>query len=353
MTKRLTRKLTEVINEVKITLAAEHGITDQHLQKFRAQVDANGHQFPIGSMMLPIDLLWIDYEVQRDVIIKHIIGIIKRYDPRLCSPASACTKVFDIDNQLLPIMTFDGQHRTIATALLGFNKIPCIIVETDDIQFPSYAFEECNMSTKSLSPQDLHRNRLTRYKLGSREQKNVIARTLQDQFDKNNIDLEDKSTRKSPSLRGDNDYFFSHFSYAEKVIEADNSGKMLNSILEAIVTVFPLQEEINQGIFIGLYELARLDQNRRELPNGWMTEVLRGVKKSFNSSTVAHDKAKRQWEHVNPGATWSAPSAMSNFLREVYLMNGGSINLPYHGVGALMHVATNPVTGLFPIKEAA
>jgi hypothetical protein len=68
---------------------------------------------------------------------------------------------------------------------------------------------------------------LTRYKLGSREQKNVIARTLQNQFDKNRIDLEDKGTRKSPNMRGNNDYFFSHFKYAKKAIEADNSGNLI------------------------------------------------------------------------------------------------------------------------------
>ncbi len=353
MAKRLTRKLSEVIAEVKLTLAADHGITQETLDALRARVDTNGHKFPIGSMMLPIDLLWIDYEVQRDVIVKHILSIIKRYDPRLCSPASACTDVFNINDQRSPIMTFDGQHRTIATALLGFDAIPCIVVETKDIQFPSYAFEECNMSTKKLGPQDIHRNRLTRYKLGSREQKNVVARTLQDQFDKTGVDLEDKGTRKSPSMRGDNDYFFSHFKYAEKAIEADASGKLIYNILNAIVTVYPLQEEVDQGIFIGLYELARLDQNRRELPPGWMAAVLLCVKQSFSSSAVVHSKAKRQWEHINPGATWSAPSAMANFLREIFIMNGGNINLPYHGEGAKMQVATNPVPGLFPNKEAS
>lgn len=353
MAKRLTRKLTEVIAEVKLTLAAEHGITQEQLDALRARVDTNGHKFPVGSMMLPIDMLWIDYEVQRDVIIKHIISIVKRYDPRLCSPASACTDAFDINNQLSPIMTFDGQHRTIATALLGFAAVPCIVVETDDIQFPSYAFEECNMSTKKLGPQDIHRNRLTRYKLGSREQKNVVAHTLQKQFNDTGVDLEDKGTRKSATMRGDNDYFFSHFKYAEKGIEADNSGKLIYNILDAITTFFPMQEEIDQGVFIGLYELARLDQNHQELPEGWMKEVLAKVKQTFNSSAIVHSKAKRQWEHVNPGATWSAPSAMSNFLREVYMMNGGKINLPYHGEGAKMQVASNPVVGLFPKKELA
>jgi len=55
--------------------------------------------------------------------------------------------------------------------------------------------------------------------------------------------------------------------------------------------------------------------------------------------------------YVNPGATWSAPSNMSNFLREVYIMDGGTLDLPYHGEGALMQVATNPAPGL--IAKAA
>jgi hypothetical protein len=96
-----------------------------------------------------------------------------------------------------------------------------------------------------------------------------------------------------------------------------------------------------------LYELARLD-SRQELPEGWMGMVLRGVKKYFNSSATVHSKAKLQFAHVNPGASWSAPSAMANFLRELYIMSGGQIQLPYHGEGALMQVATNPANGLFP-----
>ncbi len=47
--------------------------------------------------------------------------------------------------------------------------------------------------------------------------------------------------------------------------------------------------------------------------------------------------------------TWSAPSAMANFLRELYLRNGGQINLPYHGEGAKMGVEEgNVAPGLFP-----
>jgi len=348
MSKRITRQLSEVVADVRIALEAEFRITQEVLDSFRARVDGNGHSFPTGSHMIDIADLWIDYEVQRDVIPKHVIAIMKAYDPRLCGPASACRIEGNANVDSNKVFTYDGQHRTVATALLGYAQVPCNIVTTDDPAFPSYAFEQLNETgVKKLTPGDLHRNALTRFKLGSTEEKNVRARTLQDQFDKAGIDLEDKGTRKSATLRGDNDYYFSHFKYAYKGIELDKSGKTLFQILEAIRSVFPRQEEIDQGVFIGLYELARLD-SRQELPPMWMQRVLYSVTKYFNSSATVHSKAKLQFAHVNPGASWSAPSAMANFLRELYIMEGGSVPLPYHGEGALMQVATNPAPGLFP-----
>jgi hypothetical protein len=86
----------------------------------------------------------------------------------------------------------------------------------------------------------------------------------------------------------------------------------------------------------------------QELKSGWMLDVLKRIKKTYNSSAIVHSKAKAQWAHTRPGATWSAPSAMSNFMREVYMLNGGKLKLPYHGQGAIMEVATNPAPGLIP-----
>jgi hypothetical protein len=352
MNKRVTRKLTDVIADVKVELAANFAIKDENLVIFRQRVDGNGHNFPDGGKLVPIDELWIDYEVQRDVIVKHIVNILKKYDPRLCTPASACRV-----NGAKQILTYDGQHRTIATALLGYEHVPCTVVDTGDAAFPSYAFEELNESgVKKLSKSDLHRNALTRYKLGSREEKNVKARTMQDQFDKNGIDLEDKATRKSTKLRGPNDYFFSHFDYAYDGIDLDKSGKILNNILNAIVTVFKNDEEVNQDLFIGLRELSRLD-SRQELPEGWMLEVLQTVAQTFNRSTsitgsLFKEKAKLQVNYISPGRGWTAPSIMSNFIRELYMINGGKLNLPYHGDGAKLQLAANPAPGLFPKKAA-
>ena len=339
---RLSKKLTDVVAEVKIALEAEFGVTEEMIAGYRRKVDSNGHEFPQGSTQEPIENLYIDLEVQRTALPKHIWNIMKNYDPRLCGPASACRL-----NDAEEISTYDGQQRSCATALLGFTSVPCNIVNTDDPAFASYAFEMLNETgVKRLTPGDLHRNALTRYRLGSTEQKNILAYTLQEQFNKNKIDLEDKKTRAS-NRRGPNDYFYSHFKHAYKAIEMDHSGNVLNDILSAIKTVFPLQEEIDQGCFIGLYELARLD-TRQALPEGWMEVVLQSAFQFWNSSATVHSKAKQQHAWAMPGATWSSPSNMSNFLREVYLKAGGEINLPYHGEGSMMQVANNPIQGLFP-----
>ena len=344
--KRLTQKLTDVIAEVETQLKTHYGVTQKDLNAWRARAQALSHRFPTSSM-IAIEDLWIDYEVQRDVIHKHIINIMKKWDPRICSPGSAC-RIQGRDN----IYLYDAQHRTISAGLLGFTEIPCAVVETNDPNFASYAFEMLNdTGVKRLTPGDLHRNALVRYKNGSRDIKVVRARTMQDQFDAAGIDLQDKGSRNSANLRGDNEYFMSHFKYAQKGIEVDETGAALLEILEAVRDTFPKQEEIDQGCFIGLYELYRLagTSGNVQLPDGWMKTVLSAAKKKFKSSKVVHDKAKDQWEYSHPGAGWNAPLAMSNFLREMYVTAGGKINLPYHGAASKCGIEDgNVAPGLFP-----
>lgn len=350
---RKSRLLSEVIEEVKQELALEHNFGQDKIDAERRRVDAAGKSFPIGSYMYPIDKLSIDYTVQRDVVIKHVLSIIKRYNPQICSPASGVTVKFDGKHF---VSVYDGQHRVIGTGVLGFTEVPIIINEEPDPSFPSYAFEECNMSTKKLGKGDLHRNRLTRFKLGATEQEVIIAQRLQQCFDNNNVDLEDKSTRKSEKLRGNSPYFFSHFDYAYKAIDLDNSGSVLSEILAAITAAYPMDEEVSQDLFIGLYELYRLPN---DLPKGWMKEVLETCAKTFPRSTTVKntslfkDKAKTQVEHVSPGRTWSAPSMMANFIRELYMLNGGTLKLPFHGAGSQLQLATNPAPYVLPNSKAA
>jgi hypothetical protein len=297
---RESKRLSDVIKEVKYVLATEHGFTQEKIDAERRRVDAAGKGFPIGSHMVAIDRLSIDYTVQRDVVVKHILSIVKRYDPRICSPASACTVSYNEENS---IFVYDGQHRIVATGVLGFLEIPIIINETSDESFPSYAFEECNMSTKKLGPGDIHRNRLTRYDLGAEEQEVLDARTLQDQFDKNDVDLEDKGTRRSEKLRGSGEYFFSHFKYAMKAVDVDKSGKMLDDILGAITTAYPKDEEISQDLFIGLLELHRLD-SRKSLPNGWMTDVLTLCANTYKRSSTIKGTSLYKEKAIGAHSSW-------------------------------------------------
>lgn len=350
MAKRLTRKLTDVAKEVETQLKAHYNVTQKELEAWRTAAKMSAHLFPV-STMIDIKDLSIDYEVQRDVLHKHIINIMKKWDPRICSPGSAC-RITGRTGTFL----YDAQHRSVAAAILGYSSVPCAVVETSDPNFASYAFELLNdTGVRRLTPGDLHRNALVRYKNGSKDIKVFRARTMQDQFDTAGIDLQDKGSRNSDNLRGDNDYFFSHFKYAQKAIEVDDTGKTLYAMLDAIKSVFPLQEEIDQGVFIGLYELHRIAGTANiTLPKDWMKTVLESIKPTFKSSSLIHSKGKVQWEHKNPGATWSAPSAMANFLRELYIRNGGTLELPYHGEGATMGILSgNVANGLFPEKEIA
>ena len=349
MAKRLTRKLTDVAREVETQLKAHYNVTQEQLDAWRTAARLS-QPFPISNM-IATDVLWIDYEVQRDVLHKHIINIMKKWDSRICSPVSAC-KITGNDR----IDAYDGQHRTIAALILGFEEIPCAVVETTDSNFASFAFEMLNdTGVRRLNPGDLHRNALVRYKNGSRDVKNVLARTMQDQFDVLEIDLQDKGSRASDNLRGDHTYFFSHFKYAQKGIELDPKGSTLKNILKAIKETFPTQEEIDQGVFIGLYELQRLAREYNiALPDGWMVTLLKSLRTTFKSSHLVHSKAKIQWEHSHPGAGWVAPTAMANFMRELHMMNSGKLNLPTHGAGASVGITVgNVAPGLFPSKEAA
>jgi len=374
--KRVAHPMVEIVNKVRKELETECGISQQQIDAYirdvNRQIEQNKIAFPIGSMLVPINLLWIDYQIQRDVILRHIASIIKRFDTRIVSPASSCTESFDYKPEIVlpgylfeagpesaqqhPIFVYDGQHRIVVCALLGFTSVPIIIVPTDDPSFPSYAFEECNTSTASLGPQDKHRNRLVRWELGNRDPEVKVAYYAQKAFDDHGIDFEDKNTRKSKERRGDQKHFFSHFDYATKC--ASLSVEVINDILKAITTVYPNDEEVSQDLFAGLWELARKDLEYPELKQldpDWMIDVLLKVKQNFPTSLTAKntslfkEKIKEQLCYItgidNP--TWNATQYNSIFLKDMYQLNGGKLPLPLPQKETL-HLANDPVDGFFP-----
>ena len=244
---------------------------------------------------------------------------------------------------------YDGQHRIVASAILGYDEVPITIVEDDRPSFASYAFEECNTNVKALEPKDFYRNRLTRYALGDRSAEVVQAYICEQAFNNNDVDLEDKATRKSKN-KGSGKHFFSHFNYAEKIMNADKSGKLMHKILHAISTVYPDDEEISQDLFIGLYTIHCMDYTG-ELPEGWMIDVLEKCAISYPTSltvmntSLYKSKADTQKKHTMPGHVWQS-SIMGDFLRELYMYNGGTLNLP-SASGSVMQLDINQSPLLF------
>jgi hypothetical protein len=226
---------------------------------------------------------------------------------------------------------YDGQHRTIAMAILGYEEIPACYVETNDERFASHAFEILNNSgMKKIGVPDLHRIRLNLFAKGSDEKDNILARKLQDQFDALGIDLQEASKRTQPKQCGPNKYWYSHFDAAYKAVNTDSSGTTLYRILDAVKTTWPNDEQIDQGVFLGLWQLNNWSKEMCVTqPDDWMKQVLKLVSDKFGSSHNVHNMAKAQWAHVV--GNWSAPDGVGKFLREVYKLQGGKLTLPFKG----------------------
>ena len=332
MTKRLSRLLSDVAAETLEELKTRHGFTDKELDRVKARIKSTGYGFPIGLALLKFDSIWVDYEVQRDVIVKHVLGIIRKFDPRIVGAAS-CVR---LPKSKFPnrYYAYDGQHRMLAMWILGYTEVPACYVETDNERFASEAFEILNDSgIRKIGKPDLHRIRLNLFAKGSEDAAVLEARKMQDQFDANLVDLQEVSHRNSPGKCGPNFHWYSHFDSSNKAIKQDSSGDTLNKILYAVRTVFPDQDQIDQGIFIGLMEMARLNTELTiKQPDDWMVQVLRdGVARTFNDSHVVHKMAKDQWAHAV--GNWSAPDGMSKFMREMYKLHGGKLTLPTKGNG--------------------
>ena len=70
-----------------------------------------------------------------------------------------------------------------------------------------------------------------------------------------------------------------------------------------------------------------------------MSTLLGSIAAVWSDSAVVHAKGRAQWAfYKGDGATWTAPTAMANFLREVHQVKGGTLNLPFHGDGSKMGI---------------
>ena len=213
------KMLLDVVNEVK--KEAPEDVPNWNSKLAEAKVNlqnqiAKGRLLPRGVEDHPLEHFAFNYSVQRDVRAGHVMNIMKKFDPRVCCPVSAVKRS---DGETLYI--FDGQHRAVALALLGWTKIPVTIVETDEPAFDAEAFEIVNDSgILRAGTEEIHRCLLHRYKMGETETERVAtAHAVQKIFDECEIDLEPKRVRKSTGKCGPNKHYFSHFDYAYKGIK--------------------------------------------------------------------------------------------------------------------------------------
>lgn len=332
MSARLSRPLLDVVNDARRDIKAALGLSDQQfdsmMQQIRARMTAQNLSFARGMHFEPVDNVWLDYEVQRNVIIKHLIGILKKFDIRIIEPAATANFVGDALKKepwrTGKLFAYNGQHRCILLCLLGYDKVPVIINDTDNLAFPSVAFVINNHSgIKKVGKPDLHQNWLYQHKLGLSTQETELAFNVQKAFDGACVRLMESTKAKNVS-----DYWFSHFDYAYKSASVDKTGDTTRKILDAITVAWPADQEIDQGVFIGLYYMNTIVKSlNKKMPKNWMEQITETCAVSFSSSHDCHDAARRQWSFYVGGA-WSAPEGMFKFMREVYMLNGGKIKIP-------------------------
>jgi hypothetical protein len=344
MIKRISRSLSDVAKEILQKLKDEHGVTDKQLAQLKSRVFNSGHNFPLGGIRVPVSILWIDYEVQRDVIIRTILSLLQKWDNRICQPAACNTdpslvEVVDAARQIYKfkkLFIYDAQHRCVTLAILGFEEIHVTVVIDSDPKFASYAFRTSNSVIKKIGKPDFHRNNIRLHNLGVIDDETVPAYNLQAQFDRLGIDLVEKPELIPAAER--QPHYMSHFDYAYKPMGADKTGKVAGQILEAIIKTWPRQQKIQNGIYIGLYHMNTVVNSLgKKLPKDWMLQVCQGVAQSFANSEHVEESASRHAKWISRSNTWNVPEGMFKFMREVYKLNGGQLPIPSDGADFDLH----------------
>lgn len=337
MTKRIARPLSDVAQEVLAELKNVHSVTDTELLRLRERVRCSGNHFPLGGIKVDRSKLWIDYAIQREPIIKHILNLLKKWDNRICQPlACYCgTKEATVTNGVLTSLSrayiYDAQHRALTLSILGIDEVFITLCVTDNAEFGSFAFRESNSTVKKIGPPDYHRNNLRLYDLGRIDSETISAHNLQAAFDACGVDLLEGSERKKLKPEERNKFWFSHFKYAQGPMATDNTGETVINILTAMTTAWPKDEEMDNCVFTGLNKMNEMTKSLGvTLPDGWMTSVCLESAKSFKNSRDLSRAAERQVKEL-AGGNWSVPESMYKFLRELYIINGGTLGIPSDG----------------------
>lgn len=326
--KRPPSQLTSLADEVRGEIYGFKGGAENFQKAISLYKQSpNYNNFPEGVTKVPVESVWIDHSVQRDIKAKHIKRMMDRFDARLCMPAAAVEHPDHPDRY----MVYDGQHRIMTCHLLGITEVPVCVVKESNAAFPAYAFEICNDSgIAKASKEDIHRTLLHRWNVGDDQDKEDpkvrLAHNVQQVFDSCGIDLEGQMTRKSAKKRGDNKHFFSHFQYAYLGYEElKRAPGRLAGILNAIKTVYPDQEEIDQGLYIGLVEAVKrglkdpVDWAHIVDEDQWMIDMLKVIKYATGPDAKNFtQESRKQWDHVTNGLPVEGPKTMLQIMYEVF-----------------------------------
>ena len=328
----------------------------QNLQKDTEMV------LPRGVEQVPLDRIYCDYNIQRDLRDTHVLRICEKFDPRVVQPGSSVKRG---DSWYL----FNGQHTAVALSVMGFTSVPLTWVETKEQSFDAVAFEILNdTGILKAGTEEIHRGLIYRWHndvngTGDRNHPRVKNAYLVDTlFKECAIDLEPKRVRKSSGKCGPNKHYFSHFDYAYKGLEMTGDLEVLKKILLSVKKNYGEEQggEINQGLYIGLvkmYALAKEDGAVKFLPENWIDLILEALTKvcGFNAQGI-HTAAKAQWQHTR-GTSWDAPVAMSTLMREVFIVQAHKDNMwnPPHEPKVSMGIMTGDICSEFKpfIKRAA
>jgi len=300
--------------------------------KKKEQYEKSGYKFdlPSGYSFVPIDQVYFNYGVQRDLNVNHVCRIMDNFDPRVARQGCAVKK----DDKYY---VFDSQHTLVAmTVLLDVKELPMSWVETHEEAFDAVAFDKLNNTGIMKADKGaIHNTYLYRYKHGDRSPEVVDANIVQEVFDEAGVNLESRAVAQSVAKRGPHQHTMSHFLYAYQGLKMTNK-EALKDILAGIKKHYPNPHDngsINQGFFIGLAKIFQQGKEANSLdffPDNWVDLLLESVvKKCGTNGDDIHSGLKKQWQHTR-GTSWDAPVAMATFLREVFMLQDKTVRMQFN-----------------------
>jgi len=292
------------------------------------------NSLPEGGIDISIEKIWVNYEIQRDVDDNKIMGIIEKFMPSVCTPSSAVAIEEDEGSY---IYVYDGQHRAVICAILGFPFVRCSRHNTKDKTFPAKAFRIVNESGITLpSKLELYRTSLYRLRHGDNtvmQDKDVReAKRMHEISELAGVDWIDKKNLKVKRRQEErmHDHYFTMISLIEKEVQGSKGigDDAVVNIMKAIKEVYTadMYPEIEQGLYMGLFEMVAKTQEKnnhfqkrlkRAGHEDWMQKILQVLLDVTGDPKEFQQACRSQHKHHRGGGL-TAGRFMSGCMGEIY-----------------------------------